>query len=144
MSKVIFENKGYQINRVNRCCVCGSKQDLTRHHIFPSCYTSFLDKEIKKQLRQEHQFYYEWEYCCVCKEHHHLYETKFGVLLHKIIWEKYDVDLSQTSYRQVKSLLPKPGKIVAAKIKTKSDYFELRDFCIAFFKEKMKPQYPLL
>lgn len=32
----------------NHCCVCGTKQDLNRHHVIPHCFVRFLPEYAKK------------------------------------------------------------------------------------------------
>lgn len=143
-NSVIFEGKGYQINRANRCCVCGKNYNLSRHHLIPSCYIKSLKQEIKEELKKDHVFYYEWDYSCLCGKCHQRYEINFGDNLHKIIWDKYQVDLKLTSYRNQHSNLPKPSEIVMSKINNKEEFIELRDFCINYFKNNMKPKFDLI
>ena len=143
-SEKIFENNGYQINRVNRCCVCGSDQDLSRHHIIPSCFIKALKPEIKEDLKKDHPFYYEWDYSCLCGECHDKYEKNYGNNLQILIWDMYGVDLRKTSYKDPHSTLPKPSEVVMMLVKTKEDFIELRDFCIEYFKEKMSPKFDLI
>lgn len=146
MSK-IFKNEDYKIKRENRCVVCGCRDDnkLTRHHIIPSCYISKKSSELIQLLKSKTDKYsFEYDYCCVCKGHHREYEQKYARQLHGEIWKFYNVDLKETSHKQPFKGLPKPSEIVMNQIVTVEDYLNLRDFCIYFFKEKMKPKYPLL
>ena len=96
MNNVIFKNKGYQIPRENRCCVCGSIEELTRHHLIPECYSGKVTKkkELKKQLLDMHQYYFEWDYCCICKKCHRKYESEWAQALHEEIWNFFDLDLN--------------------------------------------------
>jgi hypothetical protein len=141
---IVFENEGYLINRENRCCKCGQKRGLTKHHMIPVCYAGKLKDIIKEELKKDHIFYYEWDYCCLCRKCHTEYESEFGDELHKFIWDKYNIDLKETSYRNLHSTLPKPSEMVMNKIKTKKDYLKLREICTEFFIDKMKPMFSLL
>lgn len=143
-SNKIFENSGYQINRENRCCRCGKKKDLTRHHLIPACFINKINKDIKDELKKDHIYYYEWDYCCLCGECHQKYEIEFGDGLIKHIWVMYRVDLTQTSYKKNHSGLPKPSDIVAEQIRTAEDYLNLRKLCTEFFVNNMKPKFSLI
>lgn len=143
MEKVIFKNNNYQIPRQNRCCVCGKEEDLTRHHIIPTCYINKLFKDVYKDLR-EVRFYYEWDYCCSCRECHSRYEKEYSKELHEAIRVLFNINLKETSYKQPYKGLPKPSELVMKQIKNKADYLKLRDFCIKFFIEKMEPKYSVL
>jgi len=144
-----FKNKGYQIKRKNRCCVCGVEdcEELTKHHVIGSCYSNKLRDDVRKELREIHWYYFEWDYCCLCHECHLRYESEFSNLLHELIWDKYEIDLSKTSYRSLKKCRegkPKPSELVMEQIQTPVDYLGLREFCIRFFVDKMKPKYSLV
>ena len=145
---MIFKNdKDFQVPRENRCCVCGEQEDtqLTRHHIIPSCYSSKLSSELKKDLhRKIHLYYYEWDYCCACKKCHIEYEEKYSDMLHEKIRNRYSVNLEDTSYRNLDSDKPKPSELVMAQINSIEQYLELREFCTQFFIEKMKPKFSLI
>src|SRR4030042_857147 len=144
-----FKNEGYQVKRESKCCVCGLEdyRKLTKHHIIGSCYCGKLKDEIRKKLREIHQYYFEWDYCCLCKKCHTKYELNFSDLLHRLIWEKYKIDLTKTSHRSLKNYRdgkPKPSELVMEQIKNENNYLELREFCIKFFINKMQPKYSLL
>lgn len=117
---------------------------LTKHHIVPSCYIKYLRYRIKKKLKEDHCYYYEWDYCCLCHKCHLKYETYFSNELHQLIWSTYDINIKETSYRQPHSGLPKPSEKVMEKIKSKEDYLELRGLCTKFFVDKMEPVYTLI
>jgi hypothetical protein len=140
----VFENRGYQINRENRCCVCGSRKLLNIHHLIPSCYIKCLDQAIKDELRKNHPYYYEWDYCCTCDKCHIKYESTYGHKLHLLIWDLYNVDLSKTSYKKPHSLFLKPSEIVMQQIINKKDFVKLRALCINFFKVNMNPKFDLI
>lgn len=144
-----FKNEGYQVKRDSRCAVCGSKDcdKLTKHHIIGSCYSGKLRGDIRKKLRQIHWYYFEWDYCCLCDDCHLRYEKEFADLLHNLIWDRYNINLQETSYRNLKNHRdgkPTPSDLVMEQIKTPEAYLELRSFCIKFFIEKMQPKYSLL
>jgi hypothetical protein len=136
----IFENKWYHIHRENICVVCGNTEKLTKHHIIPSCYTAKLDKDIKKTLKNVH---FEPDYCCTCKKCHKKYEILFSERLHRKIWEKFNVNLLETSYRQPRSNRPKPSEVVMNQIKNFNNYIILREFCTEYFIECMKPKFDI-
>lgn len=141
---MIFKNENYQINRENRCCKCGSQKGLTRHHIIPSCFISKLKEEIKVELKKDHPFYYEWDYCCLCDECHKDYEKTFSESLMRFIYLMYNVDLSKTSFKNNHSNLPKPSEVVMGKINSKEDFLKLRELCTDFFIDTMDPKFTLI
>jgi len=51
----------------NRCVVCGSEEDLTRHHVVPYCYRKFFPVHLK-----QHRSYDVMALCIPC---HHDYEA---------------------------------------------------------------------
>lgn len=144
-----FKNKGYQIKRKSICIVCGLQDHnkLTKHHIIGSCYSSKLKSEIKNELRKIHWYYFEWDYCCLCKKCHEKYEKDFSDILHQLIWKKYGIDLLETSHQNLKNYYegkPSPSQLVMSQINTPEDYLELRNFCIKFFIDNMSPIYPII
>lgn len=62
-------NKGYGLEEMKNMCVnCGSKLNLTRHHIVPYCYRRYLPENIKS-----HNFHDVLPMCIEC---HNKYERK--------------------------------------------------------------------
>jgi hypothetical protein len=133
----VFKNKSYQIWEENKCCVCGSteEENLTIHHIVPSCYIYKINKILHKKVL------YEFDFCCVCKECHIKCNKNYDTAILNKVLEKYNIDLANISYRKLHSNLPKPSTLVAEKIKTVNNYLELRNFCFLTFKEIMKPMF---
>ena len=80
----------------------------------------------------------------MCGDCHKEYEVQFGDKLIKYIWVMYKVDLTQTSYKQNHSGLPKPSDVVTEQIRTKEDYLNLRKLCTDFFVKNMKPKFSLI
>lgn len=60
----------------NKCVVCGTPDDLTRHHIVPYCYRQFFPIDIKN-----HRAYDVMAMCVTC---HHAYEKEADLLKEKI------------------------------------------------------------
>ena len=74
--QLTFQNKGcgnkndpYLISQKETICVvCGSVEDLTRHHVVPYCYRKFLPMELKDK---DH-----YDVLLVCSDCHFGYEKK--------------------------------------------------------------------
>jgi len=69
----------------NRCVVCGSKEDLTRHHIVPYCYRKFFPTNLKN-----HRSYDVMALCIPC---HHSYE-EHAVEFKKVLAVQYSAPVS--------------------------------------------------
>ena len=141
LANTVFKNKPYQKWRENQCCVCGNTKGLAKHHLVPSCY---IGKIFKSNPVIRQAVLYEYDFCCMCHDCHQKFNKNFQDLLHQLIWEKYSIDVKQTSHRQPKSNLPKPSTLVSNQINTAEDYLALRKFCTDKFLEWMQPKYPLL
>jgi hypothetical protein len=142
---MIFQNKPKQVWRENRCCVCGSENKLTLHHIVPKCY---IGKIYKLHPEIKNQILYEFDFCCLCKICHSKFNKNFQTPIHELLWEKYSVDVTKTSWHKPAAKqrvgLPTPSDAVAVQIITAEDYIKLRQFCIVFFTKTMQPKFPLL
>lgn len=54
--RLLFKPKGlgwagehfYLQDRENKCCVCGSSNNLTKHHVVPYCYRRYMPIDIKE------------------------------------------------------------------------------------------------
>jgi hypothetical protein len=66
----------YLQTRENICVVCGSNQELTRHHIIPLCYRRNLPEQLK-----DHSSY---DILPVCQPCHYKYEEHADQLKHQL------------------------------------------------------------
>jgi hypothetical protein len=66
--------------RRNECVVCGTAEQLTRHHIMPHCYIKFFPLELRRNN--------SYDVMTMCVEHHHEYEES-AKLLKKELGLKY-------------------------------------------------------
>lgn len=90
--QLIFRPKGlghsgddyYLSVKQNKCVVCGSDKELTRHHVIPKCYRKYFPEEMKS-----HSSYDVLPLCCKC---HSKYEKHASALKSKISQE-YNVPL---------------------------------------------------
>lgn len=90
--KLLFEPKGkgsrndeYLLeHKETRCVVCGSKENLTRHHVVPYCYRSNMSSVYKD--------YNMHDVVLLCEECHIHYE-KFATELKKKLADKYNAPL---------------------------------------------------
>lgn len=101
---------------INHCVVCASVNDLTKHHIVPSCYRKFFPKEYKARINHD--------VVIVCENHHHVYED-FANILKEQLAEKYHIPtLQQCSELQGHSSNPllKKYNVVKSLIKTYFDH----------------------
>lgn len=76
----------YKIRLENKCVVCGTNEELTKHHVVPSQYRRLLPDKYKSRG--------SFDVLSICHSHHRAYEleaTKFNlVLLAKYGLEDYD------------------------------------------------------
>lgn len=91
--QLVFETKGcghvgdefFLQEKFNRCCVCGSHDHLTKHHVVPRGYRKFFPEELKS-----HSSYDVVVLCIQCHETYeeHAYQLKkdvaaeFGIPVH--------------------------------------------------------------
>jgi len=83
-----FETKGgngersdfYKISLENKCVVCGTDKELTKHHVVPSQYRKHLPIEYKGRS--------SYDVVCICNECHNKYELE-AENLNKVLLEKY-------------------------------------------------------
>ncbi len=70
----------YHIQQLmNKCCVCGTTEKLSRHHIVPYCYRRNLCQVSQKYRREHHDI------LPLCLDCHKLYEYQFAYDLKKQI-----------------------------------------------------------
>lgn len=120
--QLTFESRGTGQNDefssheiIQRCVVCSTVNDLTKHHIVPSCYRKFFSKEYKAKINHD--------VVIVCENHHHIYEDYANVLKDNLA-AKFDVPtLQQCSELQCQSSNPllKNYNTIRSLLKT---YFE--------------------
>jgi hypothetical protein len=83
-----FETKGgnaeraefYKLALENKCVVCGTDDELTKHHVVPSQYRKHLPIEYKGRS--------SYDVVCICNTCHNAYEIQ-AEELNKEIWAKY-------------------------------------------------------
>lgn len=84
VGRFLFEPKGfgwayddYFLSvKDNHCVVCGSTEDLTRHHVMPYCYRRYFPEDVKS-----HNSY---DIVLLCVEHHEEYESHADSLKKKL------------------------------------------------------------
>lgn len=79
----------------NKCVVCGSEEDLNRHHIVPYCYRKFFPTHLK-----QHRSYDVMAICVPC---HHKYE-EHALELKQSLAVKYSAPVSGKGARFDKAL----------------------------------------
>lgn len=65
-------NDYYLQDRENICVVCGSKDNLTRHHIVPMCYRRYFDENLKA-----HNSFDVLPICIACHEKYEEHANNF-------------------------------------------------------------------
>jgi exonuclease 3'-5' domain-containing protein 2 len=88
----------------NRCVVCGSEEDLTRHHIVPYCYRKFFPTVLK-----EHKSY---DVVATCIDCHRLYED-YASELKKVFANKYSAPVSGAGLKYNRELAAARGAAYA-------------------------------
>ena len=58
--------------RKNICVICGSSDELTKHHIVPTCYRIHMPRRIKSHNSHD--------VVAICRKHHDQYETESALL----------------------------------------------------------------
>lgn len=89
--KLLFEPAGrghngdsyYLEQRVNECVVCGTKENLTKHHVVPYQYRKNMDESRKNHTH--------FDVLCVCSPCHAAYEEE-ATKLNKHLAEELGVD----------------------------------------------------
>jgi hypothetical protein len=89
--QLIFESKGgnyersdfYKIALENKCVVCGTENELTKHHVVPSQYRKHLPIEYKGRS--------SYDVVCICNTCHNKYELE-AENLNKELLIKYGLD----------------------------------------------------
>jgi hypothetical protein len=76
------EDLFYLTPRENKCVVCGTTTDLTRHHVVPQSFRKHFDLEIKS--RSSHDVL---AVCRKCHDDYNVYETEFR----RILTERYGI-----------------------------------------------------
>lgn len=66
----------------NRCVVCGTEENLTRHHILPTRYRKNLPQEIKGSNH--------FDVVLICRDHHDAYEIE-AKKLDEELYKKYNI-----------------------------------------------------
>jgi len=69
-------------HKENRCVVCGTEHNLTRHHVIPTLYKKHFPLEFKE--RTSHDI------VLVCVKHHHEYE-RYADRLKRMLSQSYEV-----------------------------------------------------
>lgn len=79
----------------NRCVVCGSEKELTRHHVVPYCYRKFFPTDLK-----QHRSYDVMALCIPC---HHKYE-EHAIEIKETLAVKYSAPLGGIGVKYNKRL----------------------------------------
>lgn len=72
--------------RENKCCSCGSGDNLTKHHVIPYCFRKHFPKKLKSRR--------SFDILPLCLKCHKNYEQKAWELKKKIA-EKYNVEMDK-------------------------------------------------
>lgn len=92
---------------LQRCVVCGSVENLTKHHVVPTCYRKFFPIEYKSRINHD--------VVIICENHHHIYED-FANILKDRLADKYDIpNLQQCSQMQSPTANPLLKKLSSTK-----------------------------
>lgn len=79
----------YLSDKHNRCVVCGTEEDLTRHHIVPRCYRRFFPVRLKR-----HASYDVMVLCIPC---HRTYEESASKLKQRYA-DKHDIPVAGAGF----------------------------------------------
>lgn len=100
--KLTFKSKGdkvrgkyYMLELENKCVVCGSDENLTKHHVVPHQYRKFLPLKYKSKS--------SFDVLCLCMDCHHKYELEADRLKDELLI-KYDLLNYDKEIYKVKSI----------------------------------------
>ena len=136
--KLLFEPKGIGPNDefssheiIHRCVVCASFNDLTKHHIVPSCYRKFFPKEYKSRINHD--------VVIVCEYHHHVYEDLANIVKEHLALRYHVPTLQECSELQSASSNPLLKKLNVTRSLLKTYFQQLeKDKVSDKLLEKMK------
>lgn len=102
--KLTFEPTGkghdgddyYLERKVDQCVVCGTKENLTKHHVVPYQY--------RKHFPEKRKNHTHFDVLCVCGSCHDNYESR-ATLLNKQLAEEFGIVLTSPMDEQEKSFL---------------------------------------
>lgn len=92
----------FKESRINQCVVCGVTENLTKHHIVPSCYRKHFPDKYKK-----HNCFDVVAICCAC---HDAYERK-AYSIHKELGK--DIPISR-EFKETNHTIDKVNKALYA------------------------------
>lgn len=79
---------GKHIGPESICCVCGSSEELTRHHVVPGCY--------REPLHHSRNYHDRHDVLIICAKCHSRYEIRHARCLKNELCEKYGVPIDGT------------------------------------------------
>jgi len=96
--KLTFKSKGdksrgkyYMLELENNCVVCGSEDNLTKHHVVPSQYRKFLPLKYKSKS--------SFDVLCLCMDCHHGYEIEADKLKEALLSKYGLVEYDKEVYK---------------------------------------------
>lgn len=92
------ENRGdyYQLSLKNNCVVCGTKHELTKHHVVPYQYRKYLSRKYKSKN--------SFDVLCLCYKCHREYE-KFANELKDLLLIIYNLKNQNNELRKINKTL---------------------------------------
>ncbi len=91
--------------KYNKCVVCGTEDDLTRHHIVPYTYRKHFPETMKSHNSHD--------VVPICVDCHGEYEENYGIELKYVLAKKYDAPLeSETKINTDLTLVVKYSKLL--------------------------------
>ena len=84
----------YKLELENKCVVCGTEEELTKHHVVPTQYRKYLPMEYKSKS--------SFDVLCICLDCHHEYEIIADMLKLELL-VKYDLENHQKDITKLKS-----------------------------------------
>lgn len=113
----VERNDYYRIPLENKCIVCGTKEELTRHHIVPSEFRKHFSKELKSHSSFDLKIL-----CHTCHSNYHIEGDKYKLTLLKKYGLEHHEEIRQKLRSYVKAILNHKEKIPAVKL-MKLKYF---------------------
>jgi hypothetical protein len=114
----------YKLSLTNNCVICGTEENLTKHHVVPHQYRKYMPIEYKSKA--------SFDVLCLCIKCHHEYEItadKFKIEL----LDKYDILDNNKNFQKVHRYHKTLNSVHAPRI-PKEKKLAMIEFLEEFFK----------
>jgi exonuclease 3'-5' domain-containing protein 2 len=104
----VIDNPYYREPKENKCVVCGTTDDLTRHHVVPRCYRKHFPNDVKS--------FASHDVLAVCHECHEKYEASADLFKVELLAE---VDIKEEDILRINSLIKAASSYLSTNIRSR-------------------------